>query len=71
MDSSTVSSFCRTCLAYCPISVTVENGLAVKVTGDTESPEYEGYTCPKGEWHLLWPIQGGSARKWLKAKRGG
>ena len=24
-----------------------------------------------GEWHLLWPFQGGSARKWLKAKRGG
>ena len=23
------------------------------------------------EWHLLWPCQGGSARKWLKAKRGG
>ena len=23
------------------------------------------------EWHLLWPSQSGSARKWLKAKRGG
>ncbi len=48
MESSTVSSFCRTCLAFCPISVTVENGRVVKVTGDTEAPEYEGYTCPKG-----------------------
>ena len=25
----------------------------------------------KAEWHLLWPFQSGSARKWLKAKRGG
>ena len=48
MATSIVSSFCRTCLAFCPISVTVANGRVVKVTGDTEAPEYEGYTCPKG-----------------------
>ena len=43
-----VESICRHCLAYCPVLVTVENGKAVKVTGDPEAVEYEGYTCPKG-----------------------
>ncbi len=39
---------CKTCLAYCPVEVTVENGRAVKVVGDRQSPLYKGYTCPKG-----------------------
>jgi len=39
---------CRICTAYCPILVTVEDGRAMKVTGDPEAPLYEGYTCPKG-----------------------
>ncbi len=41
-------SFCRNCTAYCPILVTVDEGRAVRVTGDPEAPAYNGYTCPKG-----------------------
>lgn len=47
-ESKTVASFCRNCTAYCPILVTVENGRATRVKGDTEAPAYDGYTCPKG-----------------------
>jgi anaerobic selenocysteine-containing dehydrogenase len=43
-----VPSFCRNCLASCPILVTVENGRATKVTGNPQAPAYDGYTCPKG-----------------------
>src|SRR5262245_43426718 len=43
-----VPSICRNCLAFCPILVTVEDGRAVKVTGDPEAPLFDGYTCPKG-----------------------
>jgi len=42
------TSFCRNCLACCPIVVTVDDGRAVKVAGDPESALYDGYTCPKG-----------------------
>ena len=48
MSSSTVPSICRSCLAYCPILVTVEDGRVVKVAGDPDADEYDGYTCPKG-----------------------
>ena len=48
MPTTVVPSFCRNCLAYCPILVTVEDGRAVKVTGDPDAPAFEGYTCPKG-----------------------
>ena len=41
-------SFCRNCLAYCPILVTVEDGRATKVIGDPSGTPYEGYICPKG-----------------------
>lgn len=41
-------SICKICPACCPLEVTVENGRAVKVTGDRQSPLYGGYTCPKG-----------------------
>src|ERR1700678_184033 len=44
----TVPSICRTCLAFCPILVTVEDGRAVSVTGDPGVALYEGYSCPKG-----------------------
>ena len=44
----TVPSICRNCLAYCPIEVTVDNGRAIKVTGDRAAPLFDGYTCPKG-----------------------
>ena len=48
MTQSVVPSICRNCLAYCPILVTVEDGRAVKVTGDPQAPAFDGYTCPKG-----------------------
>lgn len=43
-----VPSFCRNCTGYCPVLVTVEGGRPVKVTGDPQAIEYEGYLCPKG-----------------------
>lgn len=46
--AQTVPSICRNCLAYCPILVTVEDGRAVKVTGDPAAPLFNGYSCPKG-----------------------
>jgi anaerobic selenocysteine-containing dehydrogenase len=48
MTKVSVPSICRNCTAYCPITVTIENGRAVKVVGDREAPLFEGYTCPKG-----------------------
>lgn len=48
MASCVVPSICRNCLAYCPILVTVEDGRAVKVTGDPQAPAFDGYSCPKG-----------------------
>jgi anaerobic selenocysteine-containing dehydrogenase len=47
-NSNVVPSFCRNCLAYCPILVTVEDGRATKVTGDPLAPAFDGYSCPKG-----------------------
>lgn len=41
-------SICKICPACCPLEVTVEDGRAVKVAGDRQSPLYGGYTCPKG-----------------------
>ncbi len=41
-------SFCRSCMAFCPIMVTIEDGRVVKVVGDSEAPLFEGYSCPKG-----------------------
>ena len=46
--TATVASFCRICSAFCPIVVTVDDGRVIKVDGDAQAPEYEGYTCPKG-----------------------
>lgn len=41
-------SICKICPACCPLEVTVEDGRAVKVAGNRQSPLYGGYTCPKG-----------------------
>ena len=59
-----VPSFCRNCTAYCPILVTVQDGRAVKVSGDPEAPAYEGYTCPKGR---DLPAQHEAAHRLLRA----
>lgn len=41
-------SYCRFCHNACPILVEVEDGRAVRITGDRDAPMYEGYTCVKG-----------------------
>src|SRR5438046_3756759 len=41
-------SFWRMCHSACPILVEVEDGVAVKVSGDPSSEVYHGYTCIKG-----------------------
>ena len=45
---ATHPSICRICPAHCPILVEVEDGLAVKVSGDPSNDFFQGYTCPKG-----------------------
>ena len=46
--AETHPSFCRMCHSACPILVDVEDGVAVKVSGDPSSEIYHGYTCIKG-----------------------
>jgi anaerobic selenocysteine-containing dehydrogenase len=46
--SQTVSSICRICTNLCPITVEVNDGRAVRVTGDKANDVYHGYTCVKG-----------------------
>jgi anaerobic selenocysteine-containing dehydrogenase len=41
-------SFCRMCPNSCGILVEVEDGRAVRVTGDRDNPLFRGYTCTKG-----------------------
>jgi anaerobic selenocysteine-containing dehydrogenase len=48
MAPETHPSICRFCHANCGILVSVENGRAVRVTGDPENPAYFGFTCAKG-----------------------
>jgi anaerobic selenocysteine-containing dehydrogenase len=42
-------SVCRNCGAFCPILVTIEDGVAVKVEGDPDAPIYNGFICPKAK----------------------
>jgi anaerobic selenocysteine-containing dehydrogenase len=42
------SSFCRLCLNGCAIRVEIEDGRAVKISGDKTNPIYRGFTCVKG-----------------------
>jgi anaerobic selenocysteine-containing dehydrogenase len=46
--SETRIGICKVCWACCPVEVTIEEGRAIKVVGDRQSPIYGGYTCPKG-----------------------
>ena len=43
-----VHSFCRICNNHCAIKVQVEDGAAIRVTGDADNPLFGGYTCIKG-----------------------
>ncbi len=44
----THTSICRFCAAHCPISVEMQDGRAIKVTGNKESPMFHGYCCTRG-----------------------
>src|SRR5689334_17563246 len=46
--TTTHPSVCRFCHAGCSILVDVEDGRAVRVRGDRQSPLYRGFTCEKG-----------------------
>ncbi len=46
--ATTHPSICRFCHAGCAILVDVEDGRAVRVTGDHANPVYSGYSCAKG-----------------------
>ena len=46
--SDTRIGMCKICPACCPIEVTIEQGRAVSIAGDCQTPSYGGYTCPKG-----------------------
>ena len=65
MATSIAPGICRNCLAYCPILVTVEDGRAVKVTGDPQAPAFDGYSCPKGR---ALPAQHNDAERLLKCQ---
>ena len=61
--TQTHASICRLCLAYCPIEVEVEDGRAVKVSGDRGGTPWNGYICPKGR---ALPEQHNSPRRLLR-----
>ncbi len=42
------SSICRSCNAFCPVDVTLDEGRIVKIAGNRRAPIYHGYSCPKG-----------------------
>jgi len=46
--SGTFHSICRLCGNRCPILVRLENGRAVKVTGDRNAAPYRGFSCSRG-----------------------
>ena len=48
MGVSTHKTFCRFCHANCAMEVEIEDGRVLKVRGDSDDPEYGGYTCMKG-----------------------
>lgn len=48
MGVQTNKTFCRFCHANCAMEVDVEGGKVLAVRGDSEDPEYGGYTCMKG-----------------------
>ena len=48
MPRTVVPSICRFCHANCGILVEIEDGRAVRVTGDRANPAYHGFTCAKG-----------------------
>ncbi len=48
MGATEAVSFCRMCPALCGITVTVDDGVATRISGDATHPLSRGYVCPKG-----------------------
>jgi anaerobic selenocysteine-containing dehydrogenase len=46
--SGAFHSICRLCGNRCPIIVTLDDGRAVKVTGDRDAAPYRGFSCSRG-----------------------
>jgi len=46
--AETKQTICRSCLCFCQLNVTTENGKATKIGGDPDSPLFEGFYCLKG-----------------------
>lgn len=42
-------SICRFCAANCPITVEIEDGRPIKVSGNDENPSYHGFCCARGQ----------------------
>lgn len=48
MATETHRTLCRFCGALCPVIVTIEDGVPVKIIGDKNDPSYFGFSCVKG-----------------------
>ena len=42
-------SICRFCTTGCPVVVDVQNGRAIRVVGNRNSPSYDGFCCTRGQ----------------------
>lgn len=42
-------SICRFCAANCPVTVEIEDGRPVKVSGNEENPSYHNFCCARGQ----------------------
>lgn len=61
------TSSCRCCAAFCPVKVTVDKDIVVKVEGNDDAPLYHGFICPKGR--KLPVVQQGEGRLRHSLKR--
>ncbi|MDE8703552.1 twin-arginine translocation signal domain-containing protein, partial [Adlercreutzia equolifaciens] len=43
-----MGTFCRACVLACPVKVTIRNGRATRIEGDSRSGLSLGRVCPKG-----------------------
>jgi len=53
MAVNQVLSYCNECYNTCPIRVTVEDDVVVRIEGNAEAPYTEGRLCPKGNAGLM------------------
>ncbi len=66
MPPATRPSICRFCHANCGILVEIEDGRAVRVTGDRANPAYHGFACAKGR---QLPAQHAHAERLLRSQK--